>query len=153
MIAWGIGLPSGWGALVGLAVAAVDIVLLVILRRQPRPSSSAAAILQGLQLGISQMINASLGAIVAMIVPVLANIGTGVSLVTILNRLIAVLAGYSESQSAPDFTLVQLIRHVYLAQGRAAVVVLVGAVATVGLLLLAISGIMALMRHRVPRDD
>jgi hypothetical protein len=99
------------------------------------------------------MINASLGAIVALIAPVLAPVGAGVSLVAILVRLIAILADYSESQPRPSFTLVQLARDAYLAQGRTAIIVLVGGTATVGLLILAISGIMTFVKYRVSGDS
>jgi hypothetical protein len=153
MIAWGISLPLGWGALAGLIVAAVDVVLLLLLRRQPRQPTSDAITLQGLQTSLAQMINASLGTIVAIIVPVLANIGAGTSLTMILVRLIILLADYSEIQPSPDFTMIQLVRDAYLAQGRVAIVMLVGAVATVGLLMLAISGIITLTKHRVSKDD
>jgi signal transduction histidine kinase len=153
MIIWGVGLPLGWATLVGLAVVIIDIALLVILRRQPRQPAPTTITLQGLQQSVSQMLNASLGAIVAMIAPVLAPVGAGVSLVTILVRLIAILADYSESQLRPSFTLIQLARNAYLAQGRAAIIVFVGGTAAVGLLILAISGIMAFVKYRASRDS
>ena len=40
----------------------------------------------------------------------------------------------------------------YLAQARLAVIMLVGSVVAVGLLMLAISGIIALVKHRISRD-
>jgi hypothetical protein len=152
MIAWGISLPLGWGALAGLVVAAVDVLLLVLLRRQPRRPSSVAITLQGLQTSLAQMINAGLGTVVAIIVPIMANISAGTSLTMILVRPITLLADYSETQPSPDFTMIQLVRDAYLAQGRVAIVMLVGAVATVGLLMLAISGIIAFTKHRISRD-
>jgi hypothetical protein len=48
----------------------------------------------------------------------------------------------------PNYTLVELVRDAYLTQARAFLISFVGAIASVGLLTLIISGIIAIVKRR-----
>jgi hypothetical protein len=154
MIVWGTSLPPSWGMLVGLAVAAVDVVLLVVLRRQPRQPSSDVATLESLRTTLSEMTGASLGAVIGVLVPWMITFSSGVSIIMLIIRSLNTLASYDEfNQTYPlDLDLVDLIRDAYLTQGRISLVALVGGVATIGLLMVAISGIIAVTRRRLAQD-
>jgi hypothetical protein len=61
-----------------------------------------------------------------------------------------VLVGYTHA--AQEFTLVALVRNVYLMQARACLITFVAAAATVGLLTLIVSGIVAIPGQLAARD-
>jgi signal transduction histidine kinase/ribosomal protein L40E len=132
-ILWAITLPPFFSLLVGLIVVAADVALLIILRRQPR--SDAATLARG-QLTMAQQINASMGAVCAMIVPPTAIINTLVS--------IKVVSDFG----ALNHTLVELVRNLYLNQARVCLGMFVVATAGLGygLLTSAIGGIIARRR-------
>ena len=154
MIIWGVSLPLSWGMLVGLAVAAVDVALLVILRRQPGQPSSGVTTLASLRSTLSQMTGASLGAVIGVLVPWMITFSSGVSVLMIIIRSMETLASYNvpDGPYTPDLALAELVRDAYLTQGRISLVALVGAVATIGLLMVAISGIIAVIRRRLVQD-
>lgn len=154
MIVWGVSLPLSWGVAVGVIITIVDVVLLVALRRQPRHPSPNATTLAGLQSTASQMISTGIGSALAMMAPIAPTSSSGMSILTIVTRANAVLASYdAPTQSpVPGPTMAELVRDAYLAQARLALIMLAGGVAAVGLLMLAISGIIVFIKHRVSRD-
>jgi signal transduction histidine kinase/ribosomal protein L40E len=145
MIAWGVSLPLSWGAIVGVIVAAVDIVLLVALRRQARHPTSRGSALAGLRSTASQLLSTGVGSALAMVLPLAATDSSGVSLFTILTRANGALGGYDMSA----FTMADLVRDAYLAQARLALAMLAGGAAAVGLLVLAFNGIIAFVEYRM----
>jgi signal transduction histidine kinase len=155
MIAWGVNLPLPWGMVVGLIVAVASLALLVALRRQPRQPSSSITTLERLQSTASQMVNTGVGTAVALIAPLAPIDCSGASLLTIMTRANAVLAGLDGpgQSGVPGFSMADLVRDAYLAQARLAVIMLVGSVVAVGLLMLAISGIIAFVKHRISKDS
>jgi hypothetical protein len=153
MIVLGVSLPLSWGMAVGLIVTTVDVVLLLVLRRQAkRPPKTAA--LARLQSTASQIVNTGIGTAIALIAPLAAIDYSGANLLTIMTRANSVLAGLNGPGSSriPDFTMADLVRNAYLVQARLAVIMLVGSVVTVGLLMLVISGIIAFTKYRISRD-
>jgi hypothetical protein len=149
MIIFGVSLPLPWVVVVGVVITIVDMIILVIIRRQPRQPSSNNSALERLQATASHMIGTGIGAAMAMVAPLAPTNSSGVSLFAILTRANAVLAGYD----APALTTVELVRDAYLVQARLALVMLVGGVSAVGLLMLIISGIIAFVKHRVSRNS
>jgi hypothetical protein len=150
IIVWAVALPPFFSLLAALVVIIADVVLIVILRRQPRQPPSDAITLARLRLTMSQSINAGLGSVIAMIIPPMASISGAVSIVMITVRSVKVLASrtYTEQPYVPNYTLVELIRDAYLTQARAFLISFVGAIASVGLLTLIISGIIAIVKRR-----
>jgi len=121
VIDWAIGLSTAhspvsqfMGVLVGLAMLVVDVVLIVGLLRVPRQSLSYAITLAQMRLALSQLIHGGLGAVVAMVIPPMTVLTTQVGLGLITNRLVEVLVG--REFAAQEFTLVELVRDVYLTQ-------------------------------------
>jgi signal transduction histidine kinase len=153
MVSWGVSLPLSWGVAVGLIVAIVDVVLLVVLRRQPRHPAPNTTTLARLQLTASQMLSTSIGSALAMIAPLAPTISSWTSLLTIMARASEVLADYNAPARLPGLTMAELVRDAYLAQARLALIMLVGGVAAIGLLMLAISGIIAFTKYQVSKDD
>jgi signal transduction histidine kinase len=154
MIAWGVGLPLPWGMAVGLVVAAVSVALLAALRRQPRQPSPSAPTLERLQSTVSLMVNTGIGTAIALIAPLAPVDSSGVSLLTIMTRanvVLADLAGPGQARTL-GLTMADLVRDAYLAQARLAVFMLVGGVVAVGLLALAISGIIGVVKYRMSRE-
>jgi len=149
IIVWAVALPPFFSLLAALVAIIADVVLIVILRRQPKPPPSDTITLAQLRLTMSQSINAGLGSVVAMIVPLMATISASLSIV-MLTRFTPVLTNYdmSEQPYVPDYTLVELVRDAYLTQARAFLVSFVGAIAIVGLLMLVISGIITIVKRR-----
>jgi signal transduction histidine kinase len=149
MIAWGVSLPLSWGMIVGLIVAAVDIVLLVVLRRQARRPTTRGSALVGLRSTALQLLNTGVGSALAMILPLAATDSSGASLFTILTRANGVLGG----NDVATFTMADLVRGAYLAQARLALAMLVGGAIAVGLLVLAFNGIIAFVEYRMSREE
>jgi hypothetical protein len=144
LVGWAINLPSFLTLLVGLIVIGADVALILFLRRHPGPPLSGANPLARRRWTMSQM-NGGLGAVVAMIVPAMTTISVGVALAKIAIWLVPVVvdSGVSGQVGVPSFTLAEFVHDVYLTQGRAFLVSFVGALASVGLPMLVISGIMA----------
>jgi hypothetical protein len=99
-------------------------------------------------------INGGLGAAIAMIVPAMTTISVGVALAKIGIWYVPVLvaSGTSGQVGVLSFTLVEFVRSVYLAQARAFLISFVGALASVGLPMLIVSGIMAATGPRSARS-
>jgi hypothetical protein len=154
MIIWGASLPLSWGMLVGLAVTAVDAALLAVLRRQPRQPSSDATTLASLRSTLSEITSASLGSVIGVLAPWMITFGSGASILMLIIRSMETLASYDapDGPSTPDFTLTELVRDAYLTQGRISLIALVGSVATIGLLMVTISGIIVIIRRRLAQD-
>ena len=151
-LAWAVALPSLLSLLVALGIIAASAALIAILWRQPELSRPTRAGWARLQLSMSQSIGAGLGAIVAMVIPMMVLISVTLSALTILlpwpRMLVNAAAG--GQLAAPEHTLVDLVQNAYLAHASALVFSLVGAGAILGLLMLVISGRMALGRRRWP---
>ena len=144
LVGWAINLPPFLTLLVGLVVIGADVVLILFLRRHPGPPLSGASPLARRRWTMSQM-NGGLGAAIAMIVPAMTTVSVGVALAKIAIWLVPVLvdSGVSGQVEVPSFTLVEFVHDVYLTQARAFLISVVGALASVGLPMLIISGIMA----------
>lgn len=147
MIIFGVSLPLPWVVVVGVVIIIVDAAILVIIRRQPKQPSSNGSTLERLQSTASQMISTGIGAAMAMIAPLAPSNSSGVSLFAILTQVDIVLVDYK-----PSPAMIELVRDAYLIQARLAVIMLVGGVAAVGLLMLAISGIIAFVKYRISRE-
>jgi signal transduction histidine kinase len=149
LIFWGLNHPHSWGVALGLIVAAVDAVLLAVLYRRTGISSAAdAAALTRLRLAASRMLGTGMGSALVMAASLAPTVGSWTSLYTIAVRVSRVLANGPSGLSMAD-----LVRDAYLIQARLAVIVVAGGVAAAGLLILAIGGIMAFMRHRITGHD
>jgi hypothetical protein len=147
MIFWGINLPSSWSIAVALVVVAIDVILFVTLRRLPKRPASDTTTLERLQLTVSHLIGGSLGVALALIVPLAPINSSWASFSAIMTRANRVLASFEPNQRyAPNFTMADLVRDAYLTQGRLALIMIVGGVAAVGLLTLAINGIIAIIK-------
>lgn len=144
IIVWAAALPPFLSLLAALAAIITDVVLIVILRRQPKQPPFDAIALARLRLAMSQSINGGLGEVVAMIVPPMTAISVIVSMVAITIRFAPVL----EQSYVPDYTLVELVRDAYLTQARVFLVSCVGAIANVGLAMLITSGTIAIVKRR-----
>ena len=134
-------LPPFWGVLVGLTMVVADVVLILSLFRLSKQPSSDTITQAQLRLAISQSVSAGLGSIIAIVIPPMTAISTVVGTGLITNRLVEVLVGYA--YAAQEFTLIELVRDVYLAQARAFLITFVAAAVLVGLLTLLASGIVA----------
>jgi signal transduction histidine kinase len=152
-IVWAATLPSLMTILLALTIILVDISLVVILRRQPKPPPPDVAGLARLHLSMSQTINAGLGSVVAMLVPLMTIIGASLSVITITIPSIPVLAQFAAAAPpyAANQTLIELVRGAYAAQARASLFAFVGAVAIVGLVLLLASARIAIARRQAAR--
>jgi hypothetical protein len=151
-LAWSAALPSLLSVLVALGIISVSAALIAVLWRQPKPSLPTAGGWARLQLSMSQSIGAGLGAIVAMIIPLMVLISFALSAVTIFLPLPRMLVGAvtGGQLAAPGHTPVDLVQNAYLVHASALVLSLVGAGTILGLLTLVISGRMALGRRRWP---
>jgi hypothetical protein len=118
-----------------------DVALILSLFRLSKQPSSDTITQAQLRLAISQSVSAGLGSIIAMVIPPMTAISTAVGMGLITNRLVEVLVGYAFA--AQEFTLIELVRDVYLAQARAFLITFVAAAVLVGLLTLIASGIVA----------
>jgi hypothetical protein len=85
-----------------------------------------------------------------MAIPPTTVISATVSMGLITNQLVEVLVGYGFA--AQEFTLVELVRDVYLTQASAFLTTLVAATATIGLLTIIVSGIMAILEQLAARS-
>ena len=141
LVNWATNLPPFGTILVGLALVIADAILIVNLLRLPKQLSSNT-ITPRLRLAFSQLIHTGLGAIVVAVIPPVTAISTIVGMGLITNQLVEVLAGYEFA--AQEFTLVDLVRNVYLDQASAFLATFVAATAIIGLLTLIISGIIAI---------
>ena len=150
MIDWAVCLPPLWGVLVGLAIVAVAVVLIVSLFRLPKPSSSDTITLAPLRLAISQSVSVGLGSVIAMVIPPMTVVSTVAGMGLITNQLVEVLIGHEFA--AQEFTLADLVRNVYLAQARAFLITVVVAAAAVELLTLIASGIVAIPQQLSDRN-
>jgi hypothetical protein len=111
-------------------------------RRRQRAMACCTTIQAGLRLMLSQSISAGLGVVMAMVIPPMTVISTVAGIGLITNQLVEVLMGYEFA--AAEFTLVELVRYVYLNQASSFLATFVAATAVIGLLTLLISGIMAI---------
>jgi hypothetical protein len=68
-------------------------------------------------------------------------------------RASEVLTGHDVPAQLLGLTTAELVRDAYLTQTRLALIMFVGGVVAIGLLMLAISGIIAFIKHRVSKDD
>jgi signal transduction histidine kinase len=146
-VSWAVSLSPLATILVGLVVIVANGVLIVILRRQPKRAPRDTGALPRLRLAVSQSISSGLGVVVAMLVPLMANLGTAVSVAMIPVRWKEVLDSLALSPTL-NYTLIELVRGVYLAQARVFLVSFVAAIALVGLRMLVFSGIMAISKRR-----
>ncbi len=140
---WTISLSSLTTVLVGLIIAAANSALIVILRRQPKRPLFGSDVLSRLRLLVSHSISAGLGIVVAVLVPLMANLSAAVSMAMIPVRWKEALDG-----STPVYTLVELVRDAYLAQARVFVISFVVAIALIGLQTLVFGGIMTIVKRR-----
>ncbi len=149
-IAWAAALPSALSLVVAVAVVAADVGLIVLVRRQPPSPPPDAAALARSQLWMSQSINAALGTVVAIVVPLMAIASAMISGITIMLRFAPVLSdpGTAGQPYVPDFTSADLVRDAYSTQAQAFLLVFAGAAALVGLLLLIASIQDAIARRR-----
>jgi hypothetical protein len=106
-----------------------------------------------LQLTASQMLSTGVGSALAMTASLAPTISSWTSLLTITVRASEALAGCDTATQLSDLAIVKLVRDAYLTQARLALILVVGGVVAVGLLILAISGIMVFVRHRTPRNS
>jgi signal transduction histidine kinase len=138
------------GAVIGLVLILANLALAVNMFHLSKQSSSHTIMLAQLRSMISQTVRAGLGSAVGMTVPPMTVISTLVGVGLITNQFVEVLVGYTHA--ARDFTLVALVRNVYLMQARACLITFVVAAATVGLLTLIASGIVAIPEQLAARD-
>jgi hypothetical protein len=127
----------------------VAVAFVVTLLRLPKERPSYTITLGQLRLMISQAVHAGLGSVVAMVIPLMTVISTDVSIGLITNQLVEVLLGYEFA--AQEFTLVELVRNVYLAQASAFVITFVAAAVAVGLLTLIVSGVISIPEQLAAR--
>ncbi len=128
--------------LVGLAIIVAAIVVIASLLRVSKGSPPYIVKLSRFRSSIPQSINAGLGSVIAMVIPVMTIISFVVGLGLITNQLSEALMGYQFA--VQEFTMVELVSDVYLAQARAFIVSFVATTAIIGLLTLIITGIAAL---------
>jgi len=144
--------------LISLVIASVVIAgsmaLIVVLWRQRKPPSADTADLVHWQLSLLQAISAGLGLVVAVALPLIPLVSILSSGVSIALQFPPVLIGadLNGQLSLPETTLAELIHSAYSTQVMAVLLTLVGASATVGLLLAIIGGRMALVRWRVTQE-
>jgi hypothetical protein len=105
-------------------------------------------------LSLLQAISAGLGLVVAVALPLIPLVSILSSGVSIALQFPPVLIGadLNGQLSLPETTLAELIHSAYSTQVMAVLLTLVGASATVGLLLAIIGGRMALVRWRVTQE-
>ena len=142
IVAWAVRLPPVWGIAVGLVMIIVAVAFIATLLCLSKERPSYTITLGQLRLMISQAVHAGLGSAVAMVIPLMTVISTDVSMDLITNQLVEVLLGYEFA--AQEFTLVELVRDVYLAQASAFVITFVAAAVVVGLLTLIVSGMVSI---------
>jgi hypothetical protein len=149
-VAWAAALPSALSLLVAVTVVVADVGLIVLVRRQPPSPPPDAAAQARSQLWMSQSINAALGTVVAIVVPLMAIASAIISGITIMLRFPPVLSdpGTAGQPYVPDFTPADLVRDAYSTQAQAFLLVFVGAAALVGLLILIPSIQDAIARRR-----
>jgi hypothetical protein len=97
---------------------------------------------------MSQSINAGLGSVVAMIVPLMVTISTVINMMMIAARFTSVLwnDNVSEKPYLPNYTLVELVHNTYLTQARAFLISFVVAIVIAGLLILITSSAIAIVK-------
>jgi hypothetical protein len=151
-LAWSAALPSPLSVLVALGIVAVSAILVVVVWRQPKPRPPDALAWARLQSSMSRSVGAGLGMGLAMIIPLMALISIGLTGLTILWPFPPVLSGaVTDGQLVPpSYTLVELVQNAYLAQASALLISFLVAAVILGLLMLVISGRMALGRRRWP---
>jgi hypothetical protein len=137
-----------------LIIIVTDVVLAVVLHRHPGPSLSDPTILAQQQLTMAQLINGGLGLVVAMILPSMPIISTVIGIYRIAVRFVPVLATDPSSTPsfAPGFTLIELVRDVYVTHARVFMISFVGATVGIGLPALVISGIITLAKRRLTQS-
>jgi signal transduction histidine kinase len=111
-------------------------------RRRLRAMGSSTTVQAGLRLLLSQAIRAGLGAVIAMVIPPMTVISTIIGIGLITNQLVEGLIGYGAA--AQEFTLVELVRSIFVNQASGFLITFVAATAVTGLLALLISGFMAI---------
>ena len=94
------------------------------------------------QTMLLQWMNAGLGTVIVATTPLMTIISIQIGIGLITNQLVEVLIGYESS--AQEFTLVELVRSLYLNQMTALLTTLLATAVAAGLLTLVISGMMAI---------
>ena len=148
---WAIGLPTLQSMLVGMAIIAIDVAIIVNLSRLPKQPSSYTIALAQLRFAISQSVSAGLGSIIALVIPPMVVVSTIVGMSMGTNQLVEVLVG--NEFAAQEFTLAELVRNVYLTQARAFLTTFVAAAAIIGILVLVASGITAIPEQISGRNE
>jgi hypothetical protein len=150
-VVWAVGRPLVLNVLIGLVIIASDVILIILLRRQPKPSLSGEVASASPEAIVSRTISASLGLGFAFIIPIIANSGVIVSMAVIAVTVIPVTS-YQGQPVTPGYSLIDLVQNAYLAQARIGLLVFVGAVASVGLITLIVSGLSAISRWIATSD-
>jgi hypothetical protein len=137
-----VGAPPLIAGLVGsLLLGGLYLAALIAARRRQRVLGSSAALPTGLRLISSQSISAGLGLVAVALIPPMILASTVVGLGVITRELVEVLLGNAGSVGA--FTLIELVRNLYLNQASALLTASLAVAAALGLLTLVIGGIMA----------
>jgi hypothetical protein len=140
LISWAMSTPP-FDTWIGIIIGIVNIALIInLLRPSKHPLSRIASMRP--QSVLLQWINAGLGTVIVATIPLMTIISTQIGIGFITNQLVEVLIGYESS--AQEFTLVELVRDLYLNQTTALLTTLLAAAVAAGLLTLVISGMMAI---------
>jgi hypothetical protein len=151
-LAWAAAQPSWMSMLSALVIIGSDLILVVVLLRQPSPAPLDADTLAWAQLAMSRTTNGALGSVVALVLPLMAMASVSVSFVTLTLRFPSALLGERILTSVQSsLSLARYVRSAYSAQAILVVVTSVAAVVVIGLLMLFVSGRMSLMRRTAGR--
>ncbi|UCC63361.1 MAG: sensor histidine kinase [Anaerolineae bacterium] len=142
---------QAFGALVALALVIAAVILAVWLGRVSKQSPAYTIVLSRLRCTLSRMAHASLGSAVAIVVPLMTVISVEAGTGLITTKLVEVLLGYESA--AREFTLVELVRDLYLDQAGTFLLTFVAATAAIGLLVLVVSGITSLPEQLSARSE
>jgi hypothetical protein len=143
LIGWALSIPP-FDTWIGILVGIVNIALIInLLRPSKQPLSGIAPM--GPQTMLLQWLNAGLGTVIVATIPLMTIISTRIGIGLITNQLVEVLIGYESS--AQEFTLVELVRSLYLNQMTALLTTLLATAVAAGLLTLVISGMMAIAQQ------
>jgi hypothetical protein len=134
------------GAGIGMAIVCGSGSLIAGLFRGSRKGFPGVRAPTRLRLAPWPWIDAALGVVAALAIPLAPLVGTQVGLGLITNKLVEVLLG--RANAAREFTLPGLVRSVYQSQANACLLTLVGGAAAVGLWILVLAGITAIAEQR-----
>ena len=140
LISWALSIPP-FNAWIGILIAIVNIALIINLLRPSKHPYSRIAPMRP-QTMLLQWMNAGLGTVIVATTPLMTIISIQIGIGLITNQLVEVLIGYESS--AQEFTLVELVRSLYLNQMTALLTTLLATAVAAGLLTLVISGMMAI---------